>query len=84
MDFPSKRSQVKVLEEANPIVAAASGGNENPLAFLGQLFGNPGMPMPIGVPAMGAVPPVCNPVKQSLFEGEAGLALFLVEATVTL
>ena len=51
-------------------MAAASGGNENAIAFLGQLFGNSSMPMPVAhVPQVTAVPPTDSSVQQGQIAG---------------
>ncbi len=53
----SFRSHIKILEEANPIVAAASSGPD-PMAVLGQLFGGGATPMPVaGLPPFSVLPP---------------------------
>ncbi len=58
IDLFALRSHIKILEEANPIVAAASSGPD-PMAVLGQLFGGGGAtPMPVaGLPPFSMPPP---------------------------
>lgn len=78
------RSQIKVLEEANPIVAAASGaGTENALAFLGQVFGSPsGVHMPVpGLPQFAAVPQAGSAIPCAASTGEHDISALVARDT---